>query len=127
MYFITILHIIVIMFVLLTPFTNSNYLLFLHFTIVPFIVFHWIINDNTCCLTVAEKKIKEYTYGKNVEMDECLSYKLIAPIYDFTNNYKDFEMLSYLLVGVAWSMSGYKLYSKISNHQITNIHDLLKM
>ena len=126
-YFITIIHIIVILFVLLSPFSNSNYLLFMHFVIVPFIMFHWIMNDNTCCLTVAEKMIKEKVYNRQVDMNECITYKLIAPIYDFNNNHKNFEIFTYILTISLWLISGYKLYTKIEDHQITSFKDLMKL
>ena len=47
---INVLHIIVIIFVLCAPFSGSNYLLFMHTIIVPFIMLHWVLNNNTCSL-----------------------------------------------------------------------------
>ncbi len=125
LYFITILHIIVIMFVLLSPFSNSNYLLLLHVVFVPFIMFHWYINDNTCCLTLAEKMIMEKTTGKEVDISECITYKLIAPIYDFNKNHKDFETFTYALTTFLWMISSYNLYSKYNNGEIKTFKQLM--
>ena len=50
---INILHVLVILFVVAAPFSNSNYFLLMHITIVPFIILHCVLNNNTCCLTVA--------------------------------------------------------------------------
>ena len=125
LHLISFLHFIVIIFVLFAPFTNSNYLMFMHFVIVPFIMFHWFVNDNTCCLTVAEKMIKEYSTGKPVDKKECYSYKLVAPIYDFNKNHEDFTFFTYVLTTSLWAISGYKLYSKYENGQITKFQDLM--
>ena len=59
LYIISIIHIIIIILVLTIPFTNSNYLLCLYIITIPFIILHWILNDNTCCLTIAEKYFRE--------------------------------------------------------------------
>lgn len=56
---ITVLHLIIVLFIIITPFTNSNYLLLLYVITVPFIILHWVMNNNTCSLTVAEKYIRQ--------------------------------------------------------------------
>ena len=124
---ITILHIIVILFVLITPFTNYNYFLFMHTIIVPFIMLHWYLNNNTCSLTVAEKEIRKRMNGgnKNVNDDECYTYKFIAPIYDFNKNHEKYSQFIYMLTTGLWFISLYKLYKKYSDGSIKNIMDLL--
>jgi len=124
---ITILHIIVILFVLITPFTNYNYFLFMHTIIVPFIMLHWYLNNNTCSLTVAEKEIRKRMNGgnKNVGDDECYTYKFIAPIYDFNKNHEEYSQFIYMLTTGLWFISLYKLYRKYSDGSIKSIMDLL--
>ena len=124
---ITILHIIVILFVLITPFTNYNYFLFMHTIIVPFIMLHWYLNNNTCSLTVAEKEIRKRMNGgnKNVNDDECYTYKFIAPIYDFNKNHEKYSQFIYMLTTGLWFISLYKLYKKYSDGSIKSIMDLL--
>lgn len=107
---ITLLHFIVILFVVLVPFSSSKNLLILHFIIVPFIALHWVFNNNACCLTLLEKSIMEHASGKKVKMNECMTYKLIAPIYDFNDNNKEFEMFTYSVTLILWMITGYKLY-----------------
>jgi hypothetical protein len=124
---ITILHIIVILFVLVTPFTNYNYFLFMHTIIVPFIMLHWYLNNNTCSLTIAEKEIRKRMNGgiENVDDNECYTYKFIAPIYDFNKNHEKYSQFIYILTSGLWFMSLYKLYRKYSDGSIKNIMDLL--
>jgi hypothetical protein len=124
---ITILHIIVILFVLITPFTNYNYFLFMHAIIVPFIMLHWYLNNNACSLTIAEKEIRKRMNGgnKNVDDDECYTYKFIAPIYDFNKNHEEYSNFIYILTSGLWIISLYKLYTKFSDGSIKSFADLM--
>ena len=123
---ISVLHIIVILFVLLAPFSNSNYFLFMHIIIVPFIMLHWYLNNNTCSLTIAEKAIRQrMNKGVNVDDDECYTYKFIAPIYDFNKNHEEYSRFIYILTSGLWLVSVYNLYTKFSNGSISSIYDLL--
>lgn len=124
---ITVLHIIVVLFIILAPFSNSNYLLFLHAVFVPFIIFHWLINNNTCSLTIAEKYIREQTYGVKADVNDCFSYKFIAPIYDFNKNYKEYSAFTYMTTILLWAISVYNLSYKYKNGEINKFHDLLKI
>lgn len=99
------IHFLFILFVVLVPFIGNNYFLLLHFIIVPFIMFHWILNDNTCCLTVVEKLLandKDY---------ECITCKIIEPIYDFKKNYNAHSNIIYLVTTLLWLIATYRLYS----------------
>ena len=124
---ITILHIIVILFVLITPFTNYNYFLFMHAIIVPFIMLHWYLNNNTCSLTIAEKEIRKRMNGgnKNVVDDECYTYKFIAPIYDFNKNHEEYSKFIYILTSGLWFITLYKLYGKFRDGSIKSFTDLM--
>lgn len=124
---INILHIIVILFVIGAPFTNSNYLLLMHVIVIPFIMLHWVLNNNTCSLTVAEKYLREKTYGIKVNDDECFSYKFIAPIYDFNKNFDTFSYFTYVLTFGLWSISTYKLVSKVKDGEIKSMFDLTRI
>ena len=54
-------HIAIILFVVLTPFIGNYFFLAIHAIIVPFIMLHWICNNNMCALTLLEQNIQ----GKN--------------------------------------------------------------
>ena len=121
---ITFIHILLILFIIIVPFTNSNYLLLLHVIIIPFIMLHWVLNDNTCVLTLIEKNIREQLYGTKPEKDECFTCNLIEPIYDFKKNYQSMSTIIYIITFVLWSISVYKLYSKWHNGEIKTFSDL---
>lgn len=124
---INIIHLIVIIFVLATPFTNSNYLLLLHLVVVPFIMLHWILNNNTCCLTVTEKYIRQKAIGTKINEEDCFSYQLIAPIYDFNKNHETFSTFIYVITISVWLVSVFKLSKKICNGEITKIEDFAQI
>ncbi len=121
---INVLHLIVILFVLGAPFSDSNYLLFMHAIIVPFILLHWVLNNNTCSLTMAEKYIRSKTYGVNANEDECFTYQFIAPIYDFNKNYDSFSYFTYSLTIGLWVVTMYNLYGRVQEGKITGWSDL---
>lgn len=130
---ISVIHLIVVIFILVAPFSNSNYLISLHIIIVPFIVLHWVLNNNTCCLTMAEKYIREKNAGQSgqsgqsVKDDDCFTYKLVAPIYDFNKNNETFSILIYILTIGLWSVSVYNLINKIKSGEILSINDLAEI
>lgn len=121
---INIIHLIVIIFVLAAPFSDSNYLLLLHIIVVPFIVLHWLLNNNTCCLTMAEKYIREKNTGTTINEDDCFTYQLVAPIYDFNKDHQAFSTFIYILTISLWFISVYNISHKICTNQIKTINDL---
>jgi c-di-AMP phosphodiesterase-like protein len=121
---INIIHIIVIIFVLVTPFTDSNYLMLLHIIIIPFILMHWVLNNNTCCLTVTEKFIREVNTGTKVKDNDCFTYKLVAPIYDFNKDHEALSTFTYILTISLWFISVFNISNKICTNQIKSINDL---
>lgn len=121
---INVLHLIVILFVLGAPFSDSNYLLFMHALIVPFILLHWVLNNNTCSLTMAEKFIRSSTYGVKANEDECFTYQFIAPIYDFNKNYDSFSYFTYSLTIGLWVITMYNLYGRVQEGKISSWSDV---
>lgn len=123
---INIIHLIVIIFVLATPFSNSNYLMLLHIIVVPFIIIHWILNNNTCCLTVMERCIRESTMGTKINVEDCFTYQIVAPIYDFSKEHETFATIIYILTISVWLISVYNISNKICNGEIKTIEDMAK-
>ncbi len=124
---INIIHLIVIIFVLATPFSNSNYLMLLHIIVVPFIMLHWLLNNNTCCLTVVEKYIRQKTITTKIKEEDCFTYQLIAPIYDFSKNHKAFSTFIYIITTSVWLLSVYNLSNKICNGEIKKLDDFAQI
>lgn len=106
---------------------NSNYLLAMYILIIPFIILHWIVGDNTCCLTVSEKYLRNKMYGEDSQeskLESCFTYKLIAPIYDFNKNFSSYSTFIYVLTISLWSLATFKLGSKFYNGEIKSLQDL---
>lgn len=123
---ITIIHIVVIILILTIPFVDNNQLLFMYLVMIPFLVLHWVANNNTCCLTVTEQYLRGVSSNKPIEMDDCLTYKLIAPIYDFKKNNESYSTFIYSSVFALWSIAFYKIYNKIDNGEIASYRDLFR-
>jgi hypothetical protein len=121
---ITLLHIIFILFVVVVPFTSSKYLLFIHAVFIPFLIFHWIINDNTCALTMVERKLRQKISGSTVLDDDCITCKIIEPIYDFRKNNDTFTIAIYAITISLWLVSVLKLYNGYKMGEIKSFRDL---
>lgn len=124
--FVKLLHILFIIFVVGAPFVNSNYILMLHSIFIPFMISHWICNDNTCCLTVVERNIKK-RLDKNYTDNDCFTCQLIEPIYDFKKNYKEYTIMIYVITILLWLMSSSKLYKKYKTGEITKYKQLFEI
>lgn len=120
---ITLLHVILVIFVIVTPFFNSTYFLFIYAIFIPFLLLHWICNDNTCILTIIERKLRKEIYGTYDEND-CITCRLIEPVYDFRKNYKTYSVIIYTTTIILWLISVGKLYMKYKNGEITEFKDL---
>lgn len=119
---ITIIHLLLILFVVLVPFFNDNFLLLLHIMIVPFILFHWLMNDNNCSLTLIEKSLRKKIYGSSDLT--CFTCQLIEPVYDFNKNFDRMTKLLYLITILLIFISIYKIYCKFKKGEIETILDL---
>ena len=74
--FIRILHILIVLWLIIVPFTNIEPLLVLHLIMMPFLWLHWILNDDTCSLTIMEMKLR------GIEQPcESFFYNLVSPVY----------------------------------------------
>lgn len=129
LHLITLLHTLYILFVLLIPFVGNNYFLILHSFVIPFMIFHWVTNNNTCALTMAEKFIRAKKEGVSMNSieDKCFTCKLINPVYDFTNNYKKLSIITYVIVIILWIFTMYKIYSKYKNGSLNSLQDIFKL
>jgi hypothetical protein len=123
--FITLLNIIFVLFVVIIPFTSSNYLLMIHAILIPFLLFHWVLNDNTCALTLLEKKLRQEIYGN--DEGECITCKLIEPVYDFKKNYEGFTVIIYTITICLWLISVGKLCYGYRKGEIKTFRDLFKL
>jgi len=119
------IHTLFVLFVTLTPFLGNPYLLMLHTLIIPFMMLHWLLNDNTCALTTIEKMARTKLYG-TVDENDCFTCKLIQPVYDFKKNNQSSSGFIYLLTTTLWLISVYKLFNKFKNGEITRMKDIFR-
>lgn len=122
---ITIIHLIIIIFIIAVPFFGNNSLLFMHAIIIPFLMMHWIFNNNTCALTIIEKLIRRKIYGKDNE-GKCITSRLIEPIYDFKNNNKEHSKVIYTIVIIVWIISISRLLYNYKYSGINSFIDFVK-
>ena len=73
---INLIHVVVLLFILATPFIGSEYYLTLHLIIIPFIMIHWLTNQTVCALTELEKLAR----GTSVDADTFFG-QMMVPIY----------------------------------------------
>jgi len=115
---INIIHILVRAFILLTPFFGGDYLLSLHFLIIPFIMLHWATNQTVCALTEMERLArggcdrKDTFFGKVMDpiyKNESFVGTIISPFYTIED--KETETLA-VWVGLTglWLITLYKLW-----------------
>lgn len=122
---VNVIHFLVILFVVLTPFSNNTLLLLLHSFVIPFIMMHWYLNNDTCAITVMEKAIREQlSNGTKVSDQECFSHKIIGPVYNFVNEHVDYSNWTWMMTTILWLITMYKMYGKYQSgslQQILNI------
>ena len=122
---IILLHFAFVLFVVLTPFIGNNYFLVLHAITVPFMMAHWVTNDNTCALTVMEKQIRYNLYGEPPDPNDCFTYKLIAPVYDFKKNNSDSSGFIYLITIILLLITLFRLYSNYKEGKLCKLEHLI--
>jgi hypothetical protein len=73
-----IFHFLVVIFVILGPFTGKSYLLVLHITFSFSLLVHWHFNSNACSLTLLESQLR------GIPVSSTFTHSLIAPVYDIS-------------------------------------------
>ena len=120
-----ILHILFAIFILFTPFFGNNYLMMLHIIVLPFVVSHWLINDQSCALTLMELKIRECIYD-NAKKEDCFFSSLVEPVYSLNKIFSNDVQMLYFITSFLWLASVSKLFYKFSNNEINKLSDLFK-
>lgn len=89
-----VLHLLFVAWVLITPFTHNEPMLVLHLVILPFLWFHWWMNDDTCALTLMERHLR------GVPSTESFFHNLVSPVYKIKDS--DLQSMSWLITVVLW-------------------------
>jgi len=101
--------------------------MFLHILVVPFIIIHWLTNNNKCCLSTAEKHIRKIAHGTKSNTKDTFIYQFIAPIYDFNKNYESYSAFIYIVTVLLWSISMINLGRNINSGKVKSYNDLFKV
>lgn len=95
------IHVIFLLSILIVPFTNNHRNLEFYSMAIPFLFYHWSVNDDTCALTQAEM----YVTGK--DKDETFMGRVVGPIYKMEEN--DVNKLTKTLFFALWAFVQFRL------------------
>ena len=95
------IHLIFLLWILIVPFTNNRRNLEFYSMIIPFIFYHWSVNDDTCALTQAEM----YVTGRDKE--KTFMGRVVGPIYKMEEN--ELNKLTKTLFFALWAFVQYRL------------------
>ena len=95
------IHLVFLIFILVVPFTNDRRNLEFYSLLIPFIFYHWSVNDDTCALTQAEMVIT----GQKKE--ETFMGRVVGPIYKMEEN--EINHLTKTVFFVLWGIVQYRL------------------
>lgn len=89
------LHWAFVLFMAWAPFSSNRTALVLHLVVTPFLWLHWLLNDDTCALTLLEKKIR------GLESDShSFVYNLVSPVYKVRD--ADVRVVCWMLSVLLW-------------------------
>ncbi len=95
------IHVIFLLWILIIPFTNDRRSLEFYSMAIPFIFYHWSVNDDTCALTQMEM----YVTGNAKE--ETFFGRIMGPIYKMDDTDAN-NLLKTLMFGL-WLFVQYRL------------------
>jgi len=95
------IHLVLFITMLVIPFLKNTQLLEMYSLLVPFIFYHWSVNDDTCALTQMEM----YVTGNNKE--ETFFGRIMGPIYKMEDNDAN-NLLKTVMFGL-WMIVQYRL------------------
>lgn len=108
------IHTLFLLWILVVPFTNDKRQLQFYSMTVPFLFYHWSVNDDTCALTQAEV----YMTGQN--KDKTFMGRLVGPIYKMPDTAAN--NLTKTVFFLLWAFVQYRL-----GHFDSFIEDLRKI
>ena len=96
-------HLLVILFIILAPFTKIPAILILHITFSICLLVHWGANNNMCSLTMME------CYLRGLPPNDTFMHQLISPMYDISSS--DLNELVHIVTYLTMFISIYYLYN----------------
>jgi len=113
---IQIIHILVRIFLVATPFFGDQYLLSLHAITIPFVMMHWASNQTVCALTELEKfvsgnKEEDTFFGQifvPIYKNESFVGTILKPIYTVKDKDEE-KRLVWVGLALLWFITLYRL------------------
>lgn len=96
-----VLHCLFVLWVVITPFTNDEFMLALHFVVVPCVWFHWL-TTNACVLSLAESRLR------GLPTDQTFFGRLVEPVYDVSKT--DVAAACWIISLGLWLVTASKVY-----------------
>ena len=95
------LHALLLLFLIIIPFVNDERLLQMYSILIPFIFYHWSVNDDTCAMT----QLETYVTGKN--KNDTFFHRLVSPVYKMDDTAANNLLKSTLFF--LWMFTQYRL------------------
>lgn len=115
---ISVIHYLIFLFLVLSPFFGNDYFLTIHLLVVPFIMLHWITNQSVCALTEMEKLVT----GKTCDNDTFIG-KIVGPVYKFKTQ-KEENLFVWTTMTTLWFITFIRLQKTDFAHLRADIRAL---
>jgi len=95
------IHLVFLIGILVVPFTNDRRNLEFYSILIPFLFYHWSVNDDTCALTQAEMMVT------GQQKEETFMHRVVSPIYKMEDN--DINNMTKTVFFFLWAIVQYRL------------------
>jgi hypothetical protein len=95
------IHVMVVLTGIIVPFIGTPQILSLYSIIIPFLFYHWAVNDDTCFLTQVE------VFVTDTPKERTFMGRLVGPIYNLSDDMIG-KLMKTLLFGL-WFFVQFKL------------------
>lgn len=111
---IRIIHIVLIGMTIIVPWLNNPMLNCMYFISIPFLLLHWVTNNDTCVLSIIERVVRGLDDKK-----DCFICTVLEPVFK-VNHLPMSELLYVISIGL-WSYVCYNIW-----HRSPLIWEMLK-
>lgn len=91
--FILLIHLFILIFVVIVPFSGNQPLLLVNFSLLLAIAAHWAMNNTTCALTLLEKVVRGETDDKRTFFG-----RVMDPVYSFGSEKRITQVILFILI-----------------------------
>jgi len=100
-----VIHILFILWFVITPFTNSEPALVLHLFTAPFLMLHWAMNADECSLTLLEMKLRGIE-----KCEHSFMWSVVSPIYKPRD--ADLKSVAWIVTIILWLVTLSKVWKR---------------